>query len=999
MQMKCLNFKCFHSAFTIFLFTTFSSAAQPAGQMVLHHITEENGLSDNHIQCIYKDKNDFVWIGTLSGLNLLDGSAITVFKNDSGDSNSIGDNDILSLTGDKNGMLWVGTNTGLNSLNTFTKKFTRYHLPKNNLGEGDVINSLAFSTKGAVFIGTPRGLFCYENKKIISIVIPGNKNDLRKNNWVTSLTIDSKGVLWATTYNGLWSYNTLNHKITHEISDANDSNFVSLFTKVIEGHDGKIWVGTWDGGLKSYDPETKKILTYVGKEGPRNINTIAETKQPDGNYLLWVNGSLITFDQAQNKFIHQPLPSNTHSGLNITEMYKAADNWLWMGNDEGLYICNPKKTLFRQHMFTTPITKQGVAMLEWKNKLLVSGAGENFLKAYDDQLSFIDSYSGKISNQSICLSLKQSGTETIKAGTNEGMADINLRTHSIKTHPLQFLAKDFEAGNFITNIYEDSRKNWWVFPWRNGIWITDSSYNNFHLVLANFLSENGKPKHLVVGDAAEDKNNNLWFADYDEGIIFYQRSANKFSKPFIRQLGDRYSTYQILYRHNYCYAFSNAEIYMWNCDSILLHKIALPTQMDKPITSMALDSSGNIWLATRKGLIVYNKTSGNFDHFTTSDGLIKNDMDGTLFCRSNGTMVFGCPDYLTAFDPRKVLQSIGVIPSIQLTTVIAGGKIIAFNPAAKMIFNHSTNNFIFTWTVTDYNDPLYNNFYYKLAGIDTNWRYVGNQGKVEFANLSPGNYSLLLRAANANRVYANKILDLRFEIKPPFWRTWWFALLCLFAIVSIFYSLYRYRVSQVLKMERLRNKISLDLHDDIGSTLSSISILSEMALRQKKEEKEVETLQEIKQNSISLMDRMDDIVWSINPKNDSLENLLIRVKNFASQLFEAKEINYKIEIEEHAKQLHLSMEYRQHIYLIMKEAINNLVKYSNCSEAEIIVNSYHSILRIIIKDNGRGFNSEIQSKGNGLLNMRKRAVEMKATLDIISSTAKGTTISLAVKIK
>ncbi len=94
-------------------------------------------------------------------------------------------------------------------------------------------------------------------------------------------------------------------------------------------------------------------------------------------------------------------------------------------------------------------------------------------------------------------------------------------------------------------------------------------------------------------------------------------------------------------------------------------------------------------------------------------------------------------------------------------------------------------------------------------------------------------------------------------------------------------------------------------------------------------------MHEIKQNSLSLMERIDDIVWSINPKNDSLENLLIRIKNFASQLFEAREINYTIEYgEEPAKQLHLSMEYRQHIYLIMKEAINNLVKYSNCANAE-----------------------------------------------------------------
>ena len=456
---------------------------------------------------------------------------------------------------------------------------------------------------------------------------------------------------------------------------------------------------------------------------------------------------------------------------------------------------------------------------------------------------------------------------------------------------------------------------------------------------------------------------------------------------------------QLLYHDNYCYSFLNSEILEWHCDSVVLHKIALPAQMDKQIISMAIDSSGYIWLATRQGLMVYNNTTGNFDRFTISDGLVKNDMDGSLICLSDGTIVFGSPKYLTAFEPGKVLQSIRSVPEILLTDVIASQKNIPFDITKKMEFNYFINNFIFKWAITDYNDPLNNNYYYKLQNIDTDWHYVGNRGEVEFANLSPGNYTLLLRGANSNRVYAQKNIIIHFEIKPPFWRAWWFLGLCGLIILAIFYSIYRYRLNQVLKLQNLRNKISLDLHDDIGSTLSSISILSEMALRQKKEGEENEMLQEIKQSSLSLMERMDDIVWSINPENDSLENLLTRIKNFASQVFEAKEINYNINIEEVVTGSRLVMEYRQHIYLIMKEAINNLVKYSNCTEASIMVNSHHSQLNVIIQDNGIGFNSDSATKGNGLLSMKKRAKLMNAHLEIISQKAQGTTVSLSVKIK
>ncbi len=132
------------------------------------------------------------------------------------------------------------------------------------------------------------------------------------------------------------------------------------------------------------------------------------------------------------------------------------------------------------------------------------------------------------------------------------------------------------------------------------------------------------------------------------------------------------------------------------------------------------------------------------------------------------------------------------------------------------------------------------------------------------------------------------------------------------------------------KMQNIRNTIAQDLHDDIGSTLSSISIISNIALREKDPRNTNDTMREIKDSSMTLMEKMDDIVWSINPKNDSLENLLLRIKRFATTLFEAKNIEYTITIQENINEVKLPMEYRQHIFLILKEAINNLVKYSEC---------------------------------------------------------------------
>ncbi|MBS1933841.1 MAG: hypothetical protein JST96_07560 [Bacteroidetes bacterium] len=200
-------------------------------------------------------------------------------------------------------------------------------------------------------------------------------------------------------------------------------------------------------------------------------------------------------------------------------------------------------------------------------------------------------------------------------------------------------------------------------------------------------------------------------------------------------------------------------------------------------------------------------------------------------------------------------------------------------------------------------------------------------------------------------------------------------------------------------MQNIRNKIAQDLHDDIGSTLSSISILSDLALKEKDASQTTEAIHEIKDNSVTLMEKMDDIVWSINPKNDSLENLLMRIRRFATALFEAKDIDYTISISEHIHEIKLPVDYRQHIYLILKEAINNLAKYSKATKANIDIEFAGYILRMSVMDNGIGFSSEENSTGNGILNMKTRAALMNASLNIKSGPGKGTVISLAVKIE
>ena len=226
-------------------------------------------------------------------------------------------------------------------------------------------------------------------------------------------------------------------------------------------------------------------------------------------------------------------------------------------------------------------------------------------------------------------------------------------------------------------------------------------------------------------------------------------------------------------------------------------------------------------------------------------------------------------------------------------------------------------------------------------------------------------------------------------------KNYFIAGLALFAVLSFF--VYRnYRTRQKLKLQTLRNKIARDLHDDVGSTLSSISIFSQMAQEQSKET--IPLLETIGESSRKMLDAMADIVWTINPENDQFEKIILRMRSFAYELLGAKNIDFEFEADEDVAKMKLPMEVRKNLYLIFKEATNNLVKYSGASRVFFTVKKEVNNLTMLIRDNGKGFDTGNVKEGNGLINMKKRAGEIGALFSIDSLPGNGTTIQLKIAV-
>src|SRR5262249_38937301 len=297
-------------------------------------------------------------------------------------------------------------------------------------------------------------------------------------------------------------------------------------------------------------------------------------------------------------------------------------------------------------------------------------------------------------------------------------------------------------------------------------------------------------------------------------------------------------------------------------------------------------------------------------------------------------------------------------------------------------------------------------YQYKLEGTDRDWGSPTEQRSVTY-RLAPGRYKFLGGAVNSDGVSSATPAVITFRILPPVWARWWFLMLVAIGLILILYRFYRYRVGRLLELERIRTRIATDLHDDIGSSLSRMAILSEVAKRQMEGagNGSVSILTEIAESARGVVDSMSDIVWAIDPRRDDLKNVVFRVRQFASDLLGAKGISWTFQAPAEFDKAKLNPQQRRHIFLIFKEAISNSARHADCSSVWLSLAIVHNKIIAEIRDDGRGVAvvsdqvGGIGRGGHGLLNMRSRAAQLGGELIIDSPPGGGTSIKVEVPLK
>ena len=361
--------------------------------------------------------------------------------------------------------------------------------------------------------------------------------------------------------------------------------------------------------------------------------------------------------------------------------------------------------------------------------------------------------------------------------------------------------------------------------------------------------------------------------------------------------------------------------------------------------------------------------------------------NNTIWCLIEGRLVQFTDEFLEKKDPLPV--------HITMVTLDAGSEKNSIKPDTSITLKASQNQLHFEFSAPGFINEKQILYSYRLVGSNNiSWSSPANEHSVSYASLQPGHYRFEVRTIGWNMQWG-KITEFSFTITPPFWQTWWFYLLCAVVVALILYALYRYRIHQLLSMQKIRNRIAVDLHDDIGSTLTNISILSTLSHRNLQQPQQAaKYLQRISEEVDASGQALDDIIWSVNSKNDTLEEMLVRMRRFAAELFDQSDVHCKLELKETSSVKKMNMEQRRDIYLIYKESLNNIYKHAQAKNVSIRVWLDKGYLWMEINDDGKGFNISKSSDRNGLKNMHSRIDKWKGSINIVSEEGKGTSTKL-----
>ena len=990
---------------------------------VFNRYSTTDGLNTNKVNCVWQDEKGFLWIGTEVGIQRFDGRKFVSFGGYENERlpPSLGIDQIL---GAEDGKLWLLQGSQIGQFDTFTFQYDDTPVKK----AGDIPPRNQFKlfkdSRGRIFLCASKfGLMWFNPKKgmFVDTDVPVH---VPKGWGVNGLFEDVEtGEYFISSDQGLAIFNSLTNELFY--NDNNPARIPFFDQKTLPNVNAFLkdnkdtwWAAYWDfdrtrqrSVLLHYDPKQKQMLSdTLGSHSPNHyafLKHLLETR----NGQLWIGGAnaLFVYEDDLNGFSQQlkatPLEFDIKSD-DIRHIIEDREGNIWLSSANGLYMVNPNLRDVYNLVVIEGLKHESAvnALLETRNKENWIGTWGKGVLVYDSMFDKLegDLYKGigKENFESygkvwdLCQHSTTGNIWSASQGGTLAVIDPDTKKVSSWLQPTVF------EKSTVRQIKEDKNGNLWfatqgghLVKWDKKDSVSDLSFQLIH----NF--------NTIIYRLYFDKEGRLWIGTHKQGVYVVDPEKGQIYFHFDREFGDQFSvvdnTISDIQQYNDSIFFLGSEVLnILNIRSGKVKRISAYDGLNgSKVSQMMMDNDSILWMITNNGLSSYNYERDMISSYNNLHGIIYgNKANATKWRMQNGEIWFGGDDVVFGFEP-KVLKHKQKPPSVTLTDFKLFNRFIPLDSllAQKQItLKHYQNSFTFYFSALNFNQQHKLHYYYRIPGINKDWVRAERELAANYTTMPPGNHTFEVKSRNLHGEESETVTRVGFKILPPFYATWWFITLLSIVVLGLAYLIYRLRVNRLLALEKLRNKVARDLHDDMGSTLSTINILSSMAKSKMVSDTVTSSnyLTKITDNSQRMMEAMDDIVWSIKPDNDSMQKILARMREYATGVLEAKDIRIDFNIDEHINTKKLNMEARRDLFLIFKEAINNTAKYAYGDKVVVHMQCLGKRLHMGIRDNGKGFDLRNADTGNGLDNMRKRAHALRGRLHINSSPQNGTEIIL-----